>query len=756
MRGLMRGLALLVLVMLSMGRAVEAAEAGGESGKTTSTPPVAGPFDGVWHTHRVHTGCCSYVADEDFTISTDANGNTTITSGSFPARGKVTGNTYTFGYGPGQTGSFTLGEDGRTFSGSFSDLTNKHHGTISGRRGGTKTNPDAEPSPEREVAKTSNDGGVQNGPTAPTVVTFKEKYVVTFISTYHWNNGRGTATPGTIGLRGSDGTVYGPWKTTGVASQSGVPNINWEARPNVALPPGSYTVLDSDPTTWAQNAESGGRGFVTVKGHPGTKPDDSKTAPTAPACAWDAFTMDPRQFATQPGGVLPMRRNYRAGKYLIHIGPAGKNGLDVPPAEWRTFGPVEIKAGSKYAAIIKKGGTLVDLGWEGDSARLTMYSKPPEGHAAVYVRNDAADQWYAIGLQQVGATVPPPCDWESYTMDPRQFATQPGGVLPMRRNYKTGKYRVHVGPAGKEGLDIPPAAWKTFGPFDIKAGNKYAAIIKRGGDLGWEENSARLTMYSKPPEGFAVVYVRNDSADQWYAIGLEQVGATIPPPCDWESYTMDPRQFATQPGGVLPRRHNYKTGKYLVHVGPAGKQGLVMPPETWRTFGPFDIQAGNKYAAIIQKGGELVWEENSARLQMYSKPPVGGAGLPGYAVVYVRNDSADQWYALGLQAVGAPGGESGFDGVWHIHIVHTGCCASVADDDITISTDANGAITVTSPRDKSFSARGKVTGNTCTFGLEDGRFTRSFTFTLAKDGKSFTGSFSELTNKHQGTISGRR
>jgi hypothetical protein len=123
------------------------------------------------------------------------------------------------------------------------------------------------PLPAREAAKLSNGGGVLSGPTAPTVITLKESYRLTFLSTYHWNNGRGTPRPGTIALRGSDGKTYGPWKATGAAGQGGVPNANWEVRPNVTLPPGAYTVIDSDPKTWAQNSESGGRGFIVVKGH---------------------------------------------------------------------------------------------------------------------------------------------------------------------------------------------------------------------------------------------------------------------------------------------------------------------------------------------------------------------------------------------------------------------------------------------------------------------------------------------------------
>jgi hypothetical protein len=43
---------------------------------------------------------------------------------------------------------------------------------------------------------------------------------------------------------------------------------------NVTVPPGTYTVIDTDRNTWSQNALSSGAGFVRVTG----------TAPTA-ACA---------------------------------------------------------------------------------------------------------------------------------------------------------------------------------------------------------------------------------------------------------------------------------------------------------------------------------------------------------------------------------------------------------------------------------------------------------------------------------------
>jgi hypothetical protein len=44
-----------------------------------------------------------------------------------------------------------------------------------------------------------------------------------------------------------------------------VPNAYWNARPGVTLAPGTYTVIDSDPSTWAQNAGTGGAGHIRVE-----------------------------------------------------------------------------------------------------------------------------------------------------------------------------------------------------------------------------------------------------------------------------------------------------------------------------------------------------------------------------------------------------------------------------------------------------------------------------------------------------------
>ena len=66
-----------------------------------------------------------------------------------------------------------------------------------------------------------NTDAVTNNPTSPTLITFESDVQILSISTYHWNNGQGVATPGTIGLKGSDGTMYGPWQATGEKGKDG-------------------------------------------------------------------------------------------------------------------------------------------------------------------------------------------------------------------------------------------------------------------------------------------------------------------------------------------------------------------------------------------------------------------------------------------------------------------------------------------------------------------------------------------------------
>lgn len=137
-----------------------------------------------------------------------------------------------------------------------------------------KTEPPKQPEKTRDTAeriifKNGNIGGVDSNPrtvpSSPTMFTIHEPVFVTYLDTYHYFN-RGKK-PGTIALRHEDGTMYGPWRTTGIMGQGKVPNATWVCNPNVEIKAGTYTVIDSDPKTWSYNYESQGAGFAIIKGY---------------------------------------------------------------------------------------------------------------------------------------------------------------------------------------------------------------------------------------------------------------------------------------------------------------------------------------------------------------------------------------------------------------------------------------------------------------------------------------------------------
>ncbi|MBI4728716.1 MAG: hypothetical protein HY775_04345 [Acidobacteria bacterium] len=108
--------------------------------------------------------------------------------------------------------------------------------------------------------------GTMNGPSNPSAFSISSTARIVKIMTYHWNGAKGK-TPGTIGLRASDGTMFGPWNATGRPGQGGVPNAYWWVEMDVLIPPGTYQVIDSDPASWAWASDTGGRGITNVFGY---------------------------------------------------------------------------------------------------------------------------------------------------------------------------------------------------------------------------------------------------------------------------------------------------------------------------------------------------------------------------------------------------------------------------------------------------------------------------------------------------------
>ncbi len=123
----------------------------------------------------------------------------------------------------------------------------------------------------------TNGALVGSGGTPPTFSTHGKAYCVTYIQTYHWNDGKGAA-PGALGLAsaGAAGELpakIGPFPAKASAGQNNAPNVNWyvdvpQTPPQVIE--GTYTCTDSGAATWSSNPSSAG-GFCIVYAVPAVK-----------------------------------------------------------------------------------------------------------------------------------------------------------------------------------------------------------------------------------------------------------------------------------------------------------------------------------------------------------------------------------------------------------------------------------------------------------------------------------------------------
>ncbi len=119
-----------------------------------------------------------------------------------------------------------------------------------------------------------NKGGVSNWPDALTKFEITQPTYISYIDTYHWNNGRGS-TGNEFGafikiIEVNSNKKYGPWQAQLKSGMNNAPNVHWIVNPNITLPPGIYRISDSDPATWSQNNASNHVGFSKVmSGSPG-------------------------------------------------------------------------------------------------------------------------------------------------------------------------------------------------------------------------------------------------------------------------------------------------------------------------------------------------------------------------------------------------------------------------------------------------------------------------------------------------------
>jgi len=119
---------------------------------------------------------------------------------------------------------------------------------------------------------------VSNGGTPPTFSTKGKAYCVTYIQTYHWNGGKGSA-PGHLSLQRVSGPAGLPKHTHFFAAktstgQDNAPNVNFYADVPSSPPTiidGTYKCEDTVLTTWSTDKQSNG-GFCIIYATPAVPP----------------------------------------------------------------------------------------------------------------------------------------------------------------------------------------------------------------------------------------------------------------------------------------------------------------------------------------------------------------------------------------------------------------------------------------------------------------------------------------------------
>jgi hypothetical protein len=126
--------------------------------------------------------------------------------------------------------------------------------------------------------------GVLSNPPQITTFTLAQTSFITRVWTYHYNATIGASKPTVSFKNTKTGAIFGPWAQTGHKSYAsaagatandpgnipGPPDNYWAAYPAMALPAGTYQVVDSVPATWSYTSDLGNRGVAWVYGYVGT------------------------------------------------------------------------------------------------------------------------------------------------------------------------------------------------------------------------------------------------------------------------------------------------------------------------------------------------------------------------------------------------------------------------------------------------------------------------------------------------------
>ena len=276
-------------------------------------------------------------------------------------------------------------------------------------RGTTTSSPASiiKPPLKPKTINIGNVGGVDNGPQKPTTYQYNASVKLLFLGTYHWNHGKGKSPPGKIGLRHNDGTMYGPWQTSGRAGQGGVPNAYWEVNPNVQLKPGTYTVVDSDPKTWATNAQEGWKGFATIRTGPLDYPNENsvRITETSTAPTTTPATTASGSFAGTMNGTWQGTGNYKddySGSFTMQINNNGSVVIKYGGDDEGTFTGNILNSGE--LDIKQATGTSGSFSWKGT---IKKDSKGNLSGKGTWSDEGVNGTWQSKGALSTTTVVPP-------------------------------------------------------------------------------------------------------------------------------------------------------------------------------------------------------------------------------------------------------------------------------------------------------------------------------------------------------------
>jgi hypothetical protein len=173
------------------------------------------------------------------------------------------------------------------------------------------------------------------------------------------------------------------------------------------------------------------------------------------------------------------------------------------------------------------------------------------------------------------------CRWESREYYLKGASGQDGGYFPLRQSpFRPGTYFVFVGPAGKDGMAVPPKRIKSFGSKQLKGGTNYtASMADRGETLRWRSDDPEVMRHSKPPRNEAVVLARNEADPaEWYALCLVPAGGVVPGVTDDERSSPHGTPLTVS---VSPSQHTMKTGEQVI---TSAKVAGGVPPYRYQWF----------------------------------------------------------------------------------------------------------------------------------------------------------------------------